>query len=106
MIFKMAGPWTDPKTKTFYLRQRTPNDLLHLIGRKVTLPVDGTMYTVTIGEVVQISLRTKARAIAKKRHAEADAALRRFWEQSRPRRSPTPQNPAPNQSTSERTAMN
>jgi integrase len=105
MILKMAGPWTDPKTKILYLRQRTPSDLLHLMGQKVTLPVAEAMYTVTIREVVQLSLRTKVPSVAKRRHATADAALRQFWDRARSRSTPAPQHAASDHAEPERAAM-
>jgi len=46
----------------------------------VVLPAgDGKTSKVTIGQCVQVSLRTKDPAEAKRRHAEADSALRDFW---------------------------
>jgi GH24 family phage-related lysozyme (muramidase) len=83
MNLRMAQPWRDPKSGVWHLRQRTPQDLLRLKDEKVTLPVGDTFATVTIGSVVQVSLRTKDNRQAKERHAVADAALRRFWEAER-----------------------
>ena len=43
MALVMARPWQDPKSHVWYLRQRTPLDLLpRLKGRSVTLPVGDT----------------------------------------------------------------
>jgi len=76
----MARPWKDPKSGVWHLRQRVPQDLIHLKGQNVALPVGDSVVTVKIGEVVQASLRTKDQREAKERHAVADAALRRFWD--------------------------
>jgi hypothetical protein len=79
----MARPWKDPKTGSWHLRQRVPQDLLRLKGQNVSLPVGDNFSTVKIGEMVQVSLRTKDQREAKERHAMADAALRRFWDNQR-----------------------
>lgn len=84
MALSMARPWQDPRTHVWYLRQRTPLDLLSkLKGRSVTLPIGDAFAAVKIGPVVQASLRTADRHRAKELHAAADAALRRFWEAHR-----------------------
>jgi integrase len=84
MALRMARPWTHPQTKIIYLRQRTPEDLLpHVVGLSVSLPVGGSKRTTKIGEMVQLSLRTKSPEEGKERHALADAALRRFWQRKR-----------------------
>ncbi len=84
MALRMAQPWTHPKTKRIYLRQRTSEDLLpHVLSQKVPLPVGNSMRLAKIGEVVQLSLRTKDPDEAKQRHAVADEALRRFWQRKR-----------------------
>ncbi|WP_449411906.1 DUF6538 domain-containing protein [Methylobacterium komagatae] len=76
----MARPWKDPKRGVYHLRQRTPSDLLEkLRGQSITLPVGDAMVPVTIGSVVQVSLRTKEPVVAKVRHAIADGALKGFW---------------------------
>lgn len=80
LSLKMPQPWKDPKRGVYHLRQRTPSDLLSkLKGQTVTLPVGEASVRVTIGPIVQISLRTKEPAIAKVRHAIADGALKGFW---------------------------
>jgi hypothetical protein len=80
----MAQPWVHPRTKVIYLRQRPPEDMQHLAGRKVRLPVDGAVRFATIRrDIVQLSLRTKDPDEGKLRHAEADAALRAFWASKR-----------------------
>jgi len=79
MALLMARPWKDPKSGVWHLRQRVPQDLLRLKGHTITLPVGDRFSSVRIGEVVQVSLRTKDQREAKERHAAADAALRRFW---------------------------
>jgi hypothetical protein len=83
MALIMARPWKDPKSGVWHLRQRVPQDLLRLKGQNLTLPIGDIFSTVKIGEVVQVSLRTKDQREAKERHAVADAALRRFWENQR-----------------------
>ncbi|NBJ12573.1 tyrosine-type recombinase/integrase [Microvirga sp. SYSU G3D207] len=101
----MAAPWKHPDTGVFYLRQRTPEDLVaRLKGTMVTLPVGEGSKSVRIGEFIQISLRTKEPPIAKERHAAADAALKEFWKQKRAETAPlvaenwpeVPAAPAPN----------
>lgn len=83
-VLRMARPWQDPKNHVWHLRQRTPSDLLvKLKGQAVTLPIGDGFSTVTIGGLVQVSLRTKDNREAKELHARADAALRRFWEAQR-----------------------
>lgn len=81
----MAQPFIDPKTGMAYLRQRTPRDLLaRLKGTKLTLPVgEGSETAVTIGEFVKCSLQTKDHRIGRSRHALANAALHRFWDEAR-----------------------
>jgi integrase len=83
MALLMARPWKDPKSGVWHLRQRVPLDLLRLKGQTVTLPVRDKFSTVKIGELVQVSLRTKDQREAKERHAMADSALRRFWDGQR-----------------------
>ncbi|WP_201861503.1 site-specific integrase [Microvirga soli] len=83
MALLMARPWKDPKSGVWHLRQRVPKDLIQLKGHLVTLPVGDRFVSVKIGEVVQVSLRTKDQREAKERHAVADAALRRFWDSQR-----------------------
>ena len=83
MALLMARPWKDPKSGVWHLRQRVPQDLLRLKGQAVTLPVGERFSSVKIGEVVQVSLRTKDQREAKERHAAADSALRRFWDGQR-----------------------
>ena len=83
MVIRMAQPWVHPITKMIYLRQRTPEDMHHLAGGKVSLPVGGSAQFVTIRDMVQLSLRTKDPDDGKQRHAKADAALRQFWASKR-----------------------
>jgi hypothetical protein len=79
MALTMAVLWRD-RTGVWYLRQRTPQDLLgKLQGQSVTLPIGDGFAAVKVRETVQASLRTKDNREAKERHAVADAALRRFW---------------------------
>jgi integrase len=83
MALIMARPWQDRKSGVWHLRQRTPQDLFHLKGQNVALPVGDMLVTVKIGAMVQASLRTKDLRQAKQLHATADAALRRFWDAQR-----------------------
>lgn len=84
MALRMARPWKDPKTGTWHLRQRVPRDLVaRLKGRMITLPVGDSFATVHIGDVVQVSLRTKDPRQSKQLHAIADAALRQFYDGQR-----------------------
>lgn len=80
----MARPIRLHGGKTWYLRQRTPLDVAAAVrGVVVDLPVGAQRLPVRIGDVVQISLRTSDDREAKARHAEADAALRRYWDDVR-----------------------
>jgi hypothetical protein len=77
----MARPWKDPKTGTYHLRQRPPRDLIARVkGTRVMLPIGARPVLVTVGAVVQASLRTETMANAKTPHSEADAALKRDWD--------------------------
>ncbi|WP_415926921.1 DUF6538 domain-containing protein [Methylobacterium sp. 4-46] len=64
----------------WYLRQRTPADLLKLKGLQVSLPVAGTSATVKIVAMVLVSLRTREPAEARTRQAGADAAPTQVWD--------------------------
>ena len=80
MSFSIARPWKDPKSGVYHLRQRTPADLVaRLKGRTVRLPIGEAWTLVTVGAIVQASLRTKEPREAKVRHAIADGALKRIW---------------------------
>jgi hypothetical protein len=57
-------------------------------GHLVSLPIGDEFVTVKIGDLVQVSLRTKDAQEAKRLHAAADAALRQRWELERT--GPTP----------------
>jgi len=83
MAFTMARPWKDRKTGKLHLRQRTPSDMRSLKGTFVALPLGAQTKTVKIGEMVQMSLETRDASEAKRLHAIADAALKRFWEAHR-----------------------
>ncbi|CAO4182709.1 DUF6538 domain-containing protein [Methylorubrum populi] len=84
MALMTARPWKHPKTGTYYLRQRTPLDLLHSVkGQSVALPVGDAFITVKVGDAIQASLLTKDIAEARSRHSVADGALKRFWEAQR-----------------------
>jgi hypothetical protein len=60
MAFTMARPWKDRKTGKLHLRQRTPSDFRTLKGTFVSLPLGRHSKTIKIGEMVQMSLHTKA----------------------------------------------
>lgn len=80
MALKMAQPWKDPASGIYHLRQRTPRDLAgRTKGTKARFTINDEVVVVTIGSTVQVSLRTRDPAIAKERHAAADAELRRHW---------------------------
>jgi integrase len=84
MTLMTARPWKHPTTGAYFIRQRTPLDLLHAVkGRAVSLPVGDGFVKVKVGDAVQASLRTKDAAEARSRHAIADGALKRFWEAQR-----------------------
>src|SRR4051794_21089390 len=84
MTLRMARPWKDPKTSVWHLRQRLPRDLVvRLKGSMVTLPIGEDFATVRMGDVVQVSLRTKDPRKAKQLHAITDAALREFYDRQR-----------------------
>jgi len=81
MAFVMAHPWKHPGTGIYYLRNRTPLDLLPKVkGRTVTLPIDDQTARVRVGAQVKVSLRTKEIAAAKMRFVKANGALEAFWE--------------------------
>lgn len=84
MSLRIARPWKDPKSGVYHLRQRTPVDLLpRLRGQSVTLPVGEASASITVGPIVQASLRTKELREAKVRHAIADGALKQIWQRER-----------------------
>jgi integrase len=81
MALVMARPWRNPKTGMWHLRQRTPRDLLARVkGHTISLPIGPERASVKVGEIVQVSLRTKDGRKAKELHAVADAALKQLWE--------------------------
>jgi integrase len=81
MSLRMPGPWPHPKTGVYYLRQRAPSYLKNVpLDGRVAIPVGGVIKTVKAGAVVKVSLDTKDREEAKRRHREADAALHEFWQ--------------------------
>ena len=80
MALMMSRPWKHPQTGAYYLRSRTPKDLLQKArGRKIALPVNGRATTVTVGDYVKASLGTKDPAEARERHRIASAALDEVW---------------------------
>lgn len=84
MPLRVARPWKDPKTGVYHLRQRTPRDILpSLKGQSVTLPVGSLRISVTVGAIVQVSLRTKEPSQARIWHSVADGALKLLWQARR-----------------------
>jgi len=81
MVLKMASPWKDPKTGTFYLRVRVPSDLVTKVkGQTISLPVGGATIRVKAGESVKVSLRTRDPREAKAWFATTLTALNAYWE--------------------------
>lgn len=77
----MAHPWKDPKSGSYFLRIKVPADIrVRAKGRKVALPISETTVTVTMGDLVQVSLRTKEQREAKARYVTAHADLMASWE--------------------------
>lgn len=69
---------------TYYLRVGVPRDIAKAAkGRTLTLPIGDTFCSVTVGDAVKASLRTKDVAEAKERHTKASAALHEFWQSVR-----------------------
>lgn len=69
---------------TYYLRVGVPRDIAKAAkGRKLSLPIGDTFCSVTVGDAVKASLRTKDVAEAKERHTKASAALHEFWQSVR-----------------------
>ncbi|WP_409567548.1 DUF6538 domain-containing protein [Methylobacterium sp. J-030] len=84
MSLRIARPWRDPKTGVYHLRQRTPADLVaRLKGGTVRLPIGEAWVAVSVGAIVQASLRTKEPREARVRHSIADGALKGFWQAQR-----------------------
>ena len=80
MALRMPSPTIHPNG-VFYLCIRVPNDLATKLRRtRVTLPVGGRSTTVTVGERVFLSLRTRDPGAAKARFMETYGALMRHWE--------------------------
>lgn len=77
----MSHPWKDPKSGSYFLRIKVPADLRgRAKGRRVALPIGETTTTVTMGDVVQVSLRTKDQREAKARYVPAHAELMASWD--------------------------
>lgn len=69
---------------TYYLRVGVPRDIAKAAkGRKLSLPIGDTFCSVTVGDAVKASLRTKDVAEAKERYTKASAALHEFWQSVR-----------------------
>lgn len=84
MSLRIARPWKDPKNGVYHLRQRTPADLFpRLQGLRIQLPIGEAWASVTVGPIIQASLRTKEPSEARIRHSLADGALKRFWHAQR-----------------------
>ncbi len=66
---------------TYYLRVGVPRDIAKAAkGRKLSLPIGDTFCSVTVGDAVKASLRTKDVAEAKERHTKALAVVHEFWQ--------------------------
>ncbi|KAB0264357.1 tyrosine-type recombinase/integrase [Microvirga brassicacearum] len=84
MALSMARPSRDKKTGVWYLRQRPPADIkAKVLGGSVTIPIGDGFRVIKVGETVEASLGTKDANVAKERHAQADATLRKLWEAHR-----------------------
>ena len=69
---------------TYYLRIRTPSDVLpKIMGKVISVPVDGEPRRVLVKDFVKVSLHTKDRQEAKRRFTAAYAALQDYWEAQR-----------------------
>lgn len=83
MALKMPGP-IELGNGVFHLNIRVPKDLVTIArGAKIALPVGDRSLTVTIGDKVIVSLRTKDRALARERFRQAEAAVRDHWKRLR-----------------------
>ncbi|EAQ47714.1 Hypothetical Cytosolic Protein [Roseobacter sp. MED193] len=66
--------------KTYYLRVRVPKDVAEAArGTKVAVPVGDRVSTVSVKDVVKVSLRTSDAAEAKRRFTHALAAVEAHW---------------------------
>lgn len=84
MALKMARPIASPKTGIWMFKIRVPSDLAERArGLRVVLPLGDEFTTVTCGEFVEMSLRTRDSGEAKARFTTADNALKSFWESLR-----------------------
>lgn len=84
MSLRVARPWKDPKTGVYHLRQRTPRSLLgELEGQIIRLPIRDVWFPITVGPIIQFSLRTKEPSEARIRHSIADGFLKRLWRTER-----------------------
>lgn len=84
MALKMARPIANPRTGIWMFKVRVPSELRQRAkGHRVALPIGDEFVTVTCGEFVEASLRTRDPKEAKNRHVKADAALKSFWESLR-----------------------
>src|SRR4051812_18085552 len=89
MALRMACPIKLPSSGIYLFKQRVPSDLATTARGRVVLQLDGKDVSVAISAgYVQMSLRTKDAALAAPRHAEADCALRRYWQAMRSGPSP------------------
>ncbi len=84
MVLRMSRPWRHPRTGTWYLRERVPQDALAKVsGHKVYFPEEAGGSVCTLGTHAKASLRTKDARIAKDRHPIALAHLHKFLDEAR-----------------------
>jgi integrase len=82
MAFRMARPIIDPKSKIGIYKVRTDSAVLVTAkGRIIGIPVGDSIRNVKIGAFVQVSLGTSDAKEIKERHATADAAVRKFFDE-------------------------
>ncbi|MGL4324554.1 MAG: hypothetical protein ACRCTD_11005, partial [Beijerinckiaceae bacterium] len=92
MAFRMARPIISPKSKVGIYKVRTDKSVLpHAKGKVIGIPVGETIRNVKIGDFIQVSLGTRDPREIKERHAVADAAVRRFFDELR--QAPEPLSP-------------
>jgi hypothetical protein len=82
MAFRMARPIIDPKSKIGIYKVRTDSAVLDAAkGVIIGIPVGDSIRNVKIGAFVQVSLGTSDAKEIKERHATADAAVRKFFDE-------------------------
>lgn len=80
MIIGMSRPWRHPQTGVFYYRARLPAELLPTHrGSSIDIEVAGELTTVTLGNIIKLSLRTKDKGEARLRHTSVQNQLEQRW---------------------------